>query len=478
MTSEESFLQAIRDAPDDDELRLVFADWLEEHDDPHGELMRLEVALARLDGGDDRRQRLEARSRKLRREHRDRLIGPWVRRLYDWGYPRGLLSVAAHVSGFFPLGPEVAHLLPWIERLKLAGVNRSDGQALARLWQLPHLTALDLRHNHLGPEAASVLVELPNLVHLRRLCLWGNALGDAGAATLLRSSRLERLTALDLSRNGLTAETARHIARAEHLSCLESLDLRGSALGAAGVAQLASAAHLGSLRQLYLGHCVLGDEGVRAQAEGTLPPAGLRQLLLEGNRLGPEAVSALAGSAFAESLEELTLTDNPLGAEGAVRLSHSPLWPGLRSLSLFHCQLGDEGVLALARAGPTALTDLDLGENGLGPRAARALANSPLLAGLSRLGLNGNLLGDEGARLLAESPNAVHLRELHLEDNNISDVGAVLLGRSPYLRNLRSLHIDRNPIRRAGQAALRYCLHILEELTPTDGRPVHRRSRR
>jgi len=39
--TEETFLQALREQPDDNNLRLVFADWLEERGDARGELLRL-----------------------------------------------------------------------------------------------------------------------------------------------------------------------------------------------------------------------------------------------------------------------------------------------------------------------------------------------------------------------------------------------------------------------------------------------------
>src|SRR5687767_4899399 len=37
---DETFIRAITDDPDDGALRLVYADWLEEHGDPRGELVR------------------------------------------------------------------------------------------------------------------------------------------------------------------------------------------------------------------------------------------------------------------------------------------------------------------------------------------------------------------------------------------------------------------------------------------------------
>jgi len=44
MSQENAFLQAILDDPDNDDLRLVYADWLEERGDPRGEFIRLQCA--------------------------------------------------------------------------------------------------------------------------------------------------------------------------------------------------------------------------------------------------------------------------------------------------------------------------------------------------------------------------------------------------------------------------------------------------
>ena len=45
MSTEASLLQAIQDDPADVASRLVFADWLEERDDPRGEFLRVQTEL-------------------------------------------------------------------------------------------------------------------------------------------------------------------------------------------------------------------------------------------------------------------------------------------------------------------------------------------------------------------------------------------------------------------------------------------------
>jgi carbon storage regulator len=66
---EAGFLQAIVANPNDEGLRLVFADWLEERADPLAEFIRLHCALAKLSVEDERRPALEVKERTLWYQH-------------------------------------------------------------------------------------------------------------------------------------------------------------------------------------------------------------------------------------------------------------------------------------------------------------------------------------------------------------------------------------------------------------------------
>src|SRR5947199_8367617 len=56
-THADGFLARVRELPDADEPRLIYADWLDEQGDPRGEFIRAQVALARLPEYDRRRAR-------------------------------------------------------------------------------------------------------------------------------------------------------------------------------------------------------------------------------------------------------------------------------------------------------------------------------------------------------------------------------------------------------------------------------------
>jgi uncharacterized protein (TIGR02996 family) len=56
-----SFLHAILSHPDDEAPRLIYADWLQGHGDPLGELVRVQNELARIDVPRARREELTRR---------------------------------------------------------------------------------------------------------------------------------------------------------------------------------------------------------------------------------------------------------------------------------------------------------------------------------------------------------------------------------------------------------------------------------
>jgi uncharacterized protein (TIGR02996 family) len=109
-TLEHELLAAIgRAAPDDDEARLVYADWLLERGDPRGELIHVQCALARIGGAKSARSEpLRARERALLAEHQLTWIGvsydERVTWCFDRGFPTGRLGHTGVYAGYSPAG--------------------------------------------------------------------------------------------------------------------------------------------------------------------------------------------------------------------------------------------------------------------------------------------------------------------------------------------------------------------------------------
>jgi uncharacterized protein (TIGR02996 family) len=438
---EEVFLQDIRERPEDDLPRLLYADWLQDQPDPHlaarGELIRLQCESARLPADDPRAAELEACARRLTAEHQQNWAGPLVGVAERWEYSRGFvsgvtLSAAAfleHADAVFRLGP-VRHL-----RLRQAAQRVSE---LAACPLLTPVTALDLRDGGIR---------------------WG-------LADLARSPYLEHLVELDLSRNPLGATGTRALLEGAALPALKVLRLNGAGLGPAGLHAMDRARYVSSpgsehsllerLATLHLADNGLGAAGVERLWRAL--PRSVLDLDLSRNGLGPgEAQEMASGRWHLARLERLNLAGNALGPAGVEALADSYLLDGLTALSLGANGIGDEGVSALGQGRyylRRRWTELSLAGNGIGPDGAQALLELPDLERLTRLDLEHNTLGAPGAEVLASCPRLANLTDLNLGRNRLGPAGVEELLASPHLTRLQRLNLRGNGIGERGVRAL------------------------
>jgi uncharacterized protein (TIGR02996 family) len=234
MSQDEPFIEAILAEPDDDGLRLIYADWLEEQGSPHGELIRVQVELARPGVPDRRRLELECRQRAVVEAECKRI-----------GLPKGIKLCRGLAAG---------------DTLALgrAGLDDARAKVLADSFLLAGLASLILAENHIGSEGLAALAGSRYLGTLLSLDLGANHLGNAGAAVLAGSARWPRLERLNLSKNRITDAGVLTLAASPHLSSLATLNLRYNPIGNAGGRALAGSPHLGRLTKLHLRRTGLG----------------------------------------------------------------------------------------------------------------------------------------------------------------------------------------------------------------------------
>ena len=172
-----AFLRAIRANPDDDVSRLVFADWLDEHDDPQGEFVRLQLELEairyRIDN--PRARELHAREEALLAEHGDTWLGE-AHDLTEWPafgpvFRRGLPDyVGLSLDTFLEQGERLFAACPTVREVSLYGVaTRCDELAAS-----PLLAKLDTLEIADWPtrDDAQALVEWSYIHKVSRFKLW------------------------------------------------------------------------------------------------------------------------------------------------------------------------------------------------------------------------------------------------------------------------------------------------------------------
>ncbi len=293
MTDDERVLLAgIRATPDDDLPRLVYADWLEEHDRPErAEFIRVECEAARADHSTDDYPRLLRHSDRLRATHGAEWFGPLatgeLAKIIITR--RGFVDSASLSADFFALrADEIFAHAPLLRGLfsvgdgdwqaffnspRFAAVRELsfdegvfDGDAAEQLAECNNATRLielNLDYQWLEPDVMSPLSET-KLTSLERIVASSCNVGDESAIMLFQSERLRNLRVVDLGENSLTYLPLQVLAGNVNFGELEELILCHNRITSAGVEALARAPHLAGLRKLNLHGCPIGPEGGRA----------------------------------------------------------------------------------------------------------------------------------------------------------------------------------------------------------------------
>jgi uncharacterized protein (TIGR02996 family) len=418
---EEAFLQTIREAPDDDGARLIYADWLEDNGQPdRSEFIRVQIQLTRLPADAPEREPLASREKQLYQQHND----DWTAGLVDlgttvWKYERGIAHSAHSTTGKFVANAEqVFRLAPLLRDMRLSGAGkyRQELAALPYLAQLTGLSIIDGTRPTLLQAGALALAASPYLTNLERLELHWTGIGDRGLAALAQSPAVARL---------------------------ESLALEDNRIGLVGLTALAQARPLGGFTELDLSRNPLRDAAMIAALAHSHTVPRLRNLNLQDTNLSDNAAAALAAAPQMAALESLRLDRNLLGGAGLGALADSPHLTRLKNLEVSRNGVGDAGVTALAQSEMlTRLTHLDLFGVGLTDAGALALVQPRRPIGLEVLLLGANVyVGDQTALVLAASPHLGRLRHLSLMGTGVTRQGVEALVRSPHLAALRVLEV-------------------------------------
>lgn len=318
-TKRQAFLQAILEEPDEDDLRLIYADWLTENGDSadrdRADFIRLQIEMESLDEETERYWDLEEKETELWEKHWQLWLGevpelallnerPASGRSSD--FRRGFLSQVSTNQSWFEHGGNVCRRAP-IEELEFNSETEGiTGETLKAEKEYPpwmRIRDLSFIWNAIDDSAADGLAEWPVLSHLTSLSFAEVSLGEEAFVAMATSPLLSNLRHLRLSESGEGDRFAEAIAQSS-LSSLESLIWDCCGIGNAGACALAESATLSNLTCLNLYDAQLGDEGVGAIA-GSAHMARLKELHLVGGEISISGARALADSPYLKSLDEV-----------------------------------------------------------------------------------------------------------------------------------------------------------------------------
>ncbi|KAF9115242.1 NACHT, LRR and PYD domains-containing protein 3 [Mortierella sp. AM989] len=184
-------------------------------------------------------------------------------------------------------------------------------------------------------------------------------------------------------------------------------------------------------------------------------------LNLAGNVISPITIHDLFFSRFYSRLVYLNLWDTNLGTWGAQAVGGLMADSACRVqyLNLGCNRLGFEGIVQLAGLYKnSSLVELDLRENGLGPKAVHYLHQTMVrpqkhkACNIRRLNLSSNKINDVGCISIAKIIMGTVLTHLDLSFNHISDWGAstILAAFEANELPLKDINMEANPLSFAG----------------------------
>ena len=407
MNERDSFMQAIIAQPDDDMPRLVFADWLDENDDPErAQFIREQCALAAVEPWDC----VAVESRAFRR---GRVADPqnflkWLPKvdgvLLDWD-----------IDDCFRRGFAHALVVRQLDEF-LNEADRLFAEAPIRQLHLPVATLAEWRE----------FVQGDWLPRIETIHFYGRTTPVEPLRELIRCRRATGLREIVFER-----------ASGPSMPDLIA-DLFTSELGQ----QLT---RLG----LYIGPTQI-DELAEALCGNWTNPPPIQSLTLKTMAWNADAARWLSGSRLGKNLTTLNLRNNPLRQNGLVSLFGGQgnmlgkdYLPSLRQLDASHCEIDR---IPLDGVSWNKLHWLDLSGNPFGTNwfnIIRQVANIPDLK-LLRLRHCG--LSDLAIQLLRAGPAWRSLRELDLSDNQLTNLAATNLLSAADAPNLIVLNVAGNAI--------------------------------
>lgn len=410
MDEREALLRAAVANPDDDLPRLIYADWLEEHDDPdQAAFVRAQCELAATPPWEPFAVRCRAR-------HPDWVAGrPWRSalpavdgRLLEWhpefAFRRGLGwgLVVRQLSAFLDAAPRLFDAAP-LGQLHLPTATLDEWKRFARQPWLPRVRSVHFFGTTTPIEPVRILCDTERATGVEEVVF---EMASGAGMPMVVERLMEAQLGRQLKRIELRVgpdepeDLLRALAFADPEPRLDRLALVTMPAAHAGLAELYDSPVLSRLTDLELANIPQANP---PWLHDKLPI--LLQLRAARCALNGFETAALARSPTTARLRAVDLSDNPVGGWEADGIPADPNGlPAVRSLNLRRTLFPDATVgrwLTGAAFWPN-LVELDLRDNHLTDAGAAALMDAPIPSDLTALWLGGNRISDPVADRLRD----------------------------------------------------------------------------
>lgn len=304
---------------ENDEPRLVYADWLEENGDPRGEFIRIQCQYSSLPPGSPERMELKKKSNALLREHGDNWFSRMAKAPFSGAkFHRGFVSeVQTTAKRLMEKGDKIFEFAPLINFVRIT----KAWDCLVELGECEHLQKLtavgfaEKRHFH--EESWKQLLDSPNLINLTEIHLQNRGIG---LINLFESSLLRQLRFINFRLGGLSEPLLRAFVSVNPLSNLRKVSIAGNKLFSEAANQLANSTSFPALEDLDLSSNRVGNKGLNylLESDGL---SNLKVLRIANTHVTTKGIDALLKDHNLKSLEAVRTYGNNLTPKTIERLS-------------------------------------------------------------------------------------------------------------------------------------------------------------
>lgn len=369
---EKALLRGCLECPWDDARFLVYADWVEEHDQPErAAYLRASV------------QTEEIKKTTLIPDSILDWLEPFVPNRKDWLFFRGLPS---HYKINYPKEVDFSsndgkwNRFPWDWCFSYRTTNNIMPETVRRMVRSPRM--LNLTRFEFPTRLESLqreeFAEGTYFNNVTRLDLSQNRIPTKDMESILGNPTLINLSHLSLERCRLDPDAAGLLANTQKLNGLKLLNLNATGLESQGVIHIATSPYLGRLQELMLHGATIDDEAAAALTESQ-NLTDLKTLNLAHTDLTEEAIVLIASCSQFSNLISLNLSQQLLTNKALIAIANNPHLSNLRFLSVESWSSGDleQGTIALA--------------------------NSPFLKKLKKLDINRRTAGKKGMEAIFQA---------------------------------------------------------------------------
>jgi uncharacterized protein (TIGR02996 family) len=481
MSTETALLSAIRQNPEEDAARLVYADYLDEQggaaNAARAEFVRLQVRLAGTDEADRERDALEDRENELLRKYERTwlgpLSGPLATGLTEWRFERGFVAkirtdsktLRDHGTALFACHP--------IGRLRVGMSEPDDPGPVKKLakcawWGRVRDLGLD-DFSALSVLACEPLLLSPQLTAVRRLAITPTDDSEDASDLLGALARCDWLSGLEELRMSGSLCGELELVPVLEASAVRRVRLSGGSFNLSSLAALLSADYGRRACRVELADGTLGAALWRALARKKVKPVLGRLSFTGVGRNVDLDLPTLLSAPAAGKLDALDLSETHLSGTRVRAVTTGGFLSRATELGLTRCSVNAKVMAALAKIDAPRLGKLKLGETGLRNAGAFALCTAAWADTLTDLDLMRNYLDDEALVAMARSGRFVNLRRLDLRVNSpdlagdckgaIGDTGVIALASAPNFARMRHLNLYRTRVTVKGVDAILHSPH-------------------